>query len=144
MTHYTGRIAGSPLRKHEKWPKEFPVWENTENYRYLPKHREFCLPSCKFPDSKVQDIALFAVKFSYFSKPALQIKLSRISGIGKGNMFSQTGKHMENMGNLQIGYAWGPWLAMEIFLDCNQSLPNHSGVTWAYSNNLTLFSMLSR
>ena len=37
----------------------------------------------EFPDSKIQDIVIFAVKFSYFSKSVWHMKLSQISLIGK-------------------------------------------------------------
>ena len=35
---------------------------------------------------------IFVVKFSNFSKSVLHMKLSQISEIGTGKMFSQTGK----------------------------------------------------
>ena len=41
---------------------------------------------------KVWDIAIFAVKFSIFSKSFLYMKLSHISEIGTGTIFRYTGK----------------------------------------------------
>ena len=41
---------------------------------------------------KIQDIAIFAVRFSIFSKSVLHMKLAQISEIGTGKISSGTGK----------------------------------------------------
>ena len=57
----TGRIPTA----QEKWQKEIPVRENTGNLEILPKQGILCANT--FPDSKNQDITLFAAKFLFFS-----------------------------------------------------------------------------
>ena len=63
--------------KQGKWPKIFPVRENTGNLNFLSKHREFCLNSGKTQGIllaqvvnvlilKVKDIVIVAAKKSIF------------------------------------------------------------------------------
>ena len=60
----------------------------TFNVFVKPLHREntgkLIFPSCTFPDSKIQDIAIFAVTFLDVSKSVLDMKLSQKSEIGTG------------------------------------------------------------
>ena len=79
--------AGSPLRRgnRDNGKNKIPVWENTGNLEILQKHRDVNLShkqtgnfrsNYKFPDFKMQDIGIFAVKFSNFSNPVFHIQIS--------------------------------------------------------------------
>ena len=56
--------------KQGKWPKQFPVRENTGNLEILPKHREktgnLFAHAVNSLIPKVKDIAIFAAKNSFF------------------------------------------------------------------------------
>ena len=78
VTNYCGRYRVPTVQgKQGKWPKKFPVRENTGNLEILSKHREFCLNRGKTKGIllaqivnvlilKVKDIAIVA--FIFFQK----------------------------------------------------------------------------
>ena len=79
MTHRSLEVSRVPTAqgKEGKWPKEFPVRENTGNLEFFSKHREFCLSTGKTQEIllaqvvntlilKVKDIAIFATKKNLF------------------------------------------------------------------------------
>ena len=83
------------------------------------EHFVCCRPN--FPDSKDQDIALFAAKFPNFiflsTECVLYMKHHQITEIGTGKICLPTGKqNRENTGNLKIEFEWGPCIAQYVHL----------------------------
>ena len=69
----------------------------------LPKHMGILFAQVVISQNiKIKDIAIFAMNFC---KSVSLMKLSQISEIGTGKNFQLD---RENMGNLWIGFEWGP------------------------------------
>ena len=83
----------------------------TVNLEILSKHSEntgnFVRSSCNSLTLKIQDIVIFAAKFSIFSKSVSHMNVSHISEIGTGKISSWTGKklgkHREFANSISVG-----------------------------------------